>query len=138
MTSFRKIFLGIALFLTLIGNFIPVGVCFVDGTVSIGGNTCKRQVCAEHLPQKFCQCGNAEHESLPHEQLVIELDDEIMPTNAFFPLPELNVLAFFDFFKHFSDNIFNATGKTPTESPPSSKEFYPKRTPNAGILPLLA
>lgn len=142
MSFLRNIALALAFVLMLIGNTAALDVCFTEGKLSLAGtqscsNTSARHECAcTHDNSR--ECGESHAPDAPHEQMTIELDDDLASgkttTNA--PAPTFVFLC--AFFESFSEiRLLSATEETPPP-PPDSRQILLRSPVATGTRPLLA
>lgn len=142
MRFLRNIALGLAFVLMLIGNTAALDVCLSEGKLSFAGaQSCSNMFvphecsCTHGNPQ---ECGETHAQHSQHEQMTIELDDDIASGNTTTNAPAPAFVFLCVFFESFSDiRPLSATEATPPP-PPDSRQIL-LRTPVAtGTRPLLA
>ncbi len=143
MRFLRNIVLALAFALMLIGNTTALDICFTEGKLSLAGT----QSCSSFAVHHTCPCSRADAtdcekkhtREAPHDQITIELDDDIASgkTGTNVPAPTFIFLcAFFETFSEIRPHSSVAEG-TPVP-PPDPRQILLRPPVATGTRPLLA
>ena len=143
MRFLRNIALGLAFVLMLIGNTAALDVCLSEGKLSFAGT----QSCSSFTGHHTCPCSRSDApdcekkhtREVPHEQITIELDDDIASGKTGTNIPAQTFIFLCAFFETFSEIRPLSSVAEGIPSPPPDPRQILLRTPSAtGTRPLLA